>query len=150
MASEWEQEGGCAGKGKQMGWGEGSGGCFLSCHTTNYGVTRLKPVRGIAFPSSSDHGEAAEPRKARAALRRGWSWGCCCHSSLQIWLCTNWPQGWTCLQQRVRLNRESSMLGPSSPAGLRNMASSGTLSSVFLLIFRHTLVTLMKLITLII
>lgn len=29
-------------------------------------MTRLKPVRGKAFPSSSDHGEAAEPRQARA------------------------------------------------------------------------------------
>lgn len=37
------------------------------------------------------------------------------------------------------LSRESSMLGPSSPAGVRNVASSGTLSSVFLLIFSHIL-----------
>lgn len=31
-------------------------------------MTRLKPVRGKAFPSSSDHGEAAEPRKAGLEL----------------------------------------------------------------------------------
>lgn len=46
-----------------MGWRRGSGGCFLSRRTRNYRVTRLKLVRGKAFPSSSDHEEAAEPRR---------------------------------------------------------------------------------------
>jgi len=46
-----------------MGWRRGSGGCFLSRRTRNYRATRLKPVRGKAFPGSSEHRQAAEPRR---------------------------------------------------------------------------------------
>lgn len=54
-----------------MGWRRGSGGCFLSRRRGNYQVTRLKLVRGKAFPGSSDHGEAAEPRR-RAGGSAAW------------------------------------------------------------------------------
>lgn len=64
-------------------------------------MTRLKLVTGKTFPGSSDHGEAAEPRRGAggSAVRPE-----LLPRLLQTWLCTIWPQDWTRHQQRVGLH----------------------------------------------